>query len=282
MTRDDEPNGEPDSETDRKAGSEPDGEPGSEPGSGEAGRRLGDEPERGSRESRRRFSAADDILRGFSRGGRPTGYRAFFATTIAASLLIWDLAFALGAYHTVFYYRLFQIFVVSTVLLLGSIVLRREMRVWWWTRVVLCIPVLWFVLRGIAPIYRSTGPLHVIEQTLTWLTLATVPLTLWALVRVMAPGLFEMRARRVRALVIVIISVVAIAGFVVGQFNSHFTNCRDYVVAGDDEPSHCRPTPGTPAPSPPSPSPRSPSPRSPSPPSPSPPSPSPPSPSPQR
>jgi len=254
-----------DSQPRSESGGEHDSPPGGEPEHG-----PGDEPDRGSRGSRRRFSAADDILRGFTRGGQPTGYRAFFATTIAASLLIWDLAFVLGAYHTVFYYRLFQIFVVSTVLLLGSIVLRHKMRVWWWTRVVLCIPVVWFVLRGIAPIYRSTGPLHVIEQTLTWLTLATVPLTLWALVRVMAPGLFEMRARRIRALVIVIISVVAIAGFVVGQFNSHFTTCRDYVVAGDDEPSKCRPTPGIPAPSPPAPSPASPSPASPSPPSPSP------------
>jgi hypothetical protein len=63
----------------------------------------------------RRFAPDDDLLAGFDRAGRPAGLRTFFATTIAASLLVWDLTFSLGAYHTVFYYRLFQILVASTV-----------------------------------------------------------------------------------------------------------------------------------------------------------------------
>ena len=39
----------------------------------------------------------DDLLNGFRQpGGRPGELRGFFATTIAISLVVWDLAFALG------------------------------------------------------------------------------------------------------------------------------------------------------------------------------------------
>jgi hypothetical protein len=199
---------------------------------------------------RRRWSPNDDILAGFGRDGGRLGLRAFFATTIAASLLVWDLAYSLGAYHTVFYYRLFHIFVASTVLLIGSVVLRKDVRVRSWMRVLLAIPMAWFVARAIKPISEAGSALHVLDTTLTWLTLATVPFTLWALIRIMAPGLFGLPARRLKALAFLVITVIGLTGFFVGQFNNHFTTCHDYVVAGDDEPSNCRPTPGTPAPSP--------------------------------
>jgi len=74
----------------------------------------------------------DDLLAGFDRAGRPAGLRAFFASTIALSLVVRDLTLSLGAYHTVFYYRLFQILVASTVLLHGAVVLRRDVRVRPW------------------------------------------------------------------------------------------------------------------------------------------------------
>ncbi|HEY7176978.1 MAG TPA: hypothetical protein VH442_18860 [Micromonosporaceae bacterium] len=199
---------------------------------------------------RRRWSPNDDILAGFGRTGGPLGLRAFFATTIAASLLVWDLAYSLGAYHTVFYYRLFHIFVASTVLLIGSVVLRKDLRVRPWMRVLLAVPLTWFVARAIKPINEAGSALHDIDTTLTWLTLATVPFTLWALIRIMAPGLFGLPARRLKALTFLVITVIGLTGFFVGQFNNHFTTCHDYVVAGDNEPSDCRPTPGTPAPSP--------------------------------
>jgi hypothetical protein len=199
---------------------------------------------------RRRRGTDDDLLTGFDRPGRPVTLRAFFATTITASLVVWDLAFALGAYHAVFYYRLFQIFVVSTVLQIGSIMLHRSIRVRQWMRVVLCVPLAWFVVHAFAPVAVSTGAWRRVDQVLGWLTLAIVPVILLALVRIMVPGYFALPARRLKVLAVVIICVVAAAGFLVGQFNNHFTTCHDYVIAGDDEPADCRPTPGTPAPSP--------------------------------
>jgi hypothetical protein len=164
------------------------------------------------------------------------------------SLLVWDLTFSLGAYHTVFYYRLFQILVASTVLLLGALVLRRDVRVRPWTLAVLAIPLLWLVSRVVAPFGRGTEANHVLDLILIGLTLASVPFTLVALARILSPAYFALPARRLKAAAVAIIVLIGVTGFLVGQFNYEFTTCHEYVIAGDDEPGNCRNVPTTPPP----------------------------------
>jgi hypothetical protein len=195
----------------------------------------------------RRFAPDDDLLAGFDRAGRPEGLRAFFASTIAVSLLVWDLTFTLGAYHTVFYSRLFQILVASTVLLSGALVLRREVRVRPWMLAVLAIPLLWLISRAVAPFGRGSEANHVVDLILIGLTLASVPFTLVALARILSPDYFALPARRLKAAAVAIIVLIGVTGFLVGQFNYEFTTCHDYAIAGNDEPSNCR---NSPAPSP--------------------------------
>jgi hypothetical protein len=185
----------------------------------------------------------DDLLAGFDRAGRPRQLQAFFATTIAASLLAWDLAFAYGAYHTVFYSRLFQILVTSTVLLAGSVILRKRVRVRPWTRVLLAIPLVWFVTRGLAPFGRSSAAGRFLDDLLIGLTAVSVPFTLLALARVLAPEYFALPSRRTKVVSISIIVLVATSGFLVGRFNYLFTTCQEYVLAGDDQPADCRGAP---------------------------------------
>jgi hypothetical protein len=194
-----------------------------------------DEP----RKRRRRFSPDDDLLSGFDREGRPQELRAFFASTIAASLVVWDLMFTLGAYHTVFYSRLFQILVVSTVLLLGSVVLRRDIRVRPWTRVVLSIPLLWLLVRFVAPLGRSSHSSHVLDDILIGLTLASIPFTLWAAARIVAPEYFSLPSRRLKVAALSIVALVAVTGLLVGQFNFRFTTCHEYDISGDNPPVNC-------------------------------------------
>lgn len=196
----------------------------------------------------RHFAPDDDLLSGFDRTERPAALRAFFATTIGASLLVWDLTFSLGAYHTVFYYRLFQILVASTVLLIGALVLRREVRVRGWMLVLLAIPLLWLINRAVAPLGRGSDAEHVLDLVLIGLMLASLPFTLWALARILAPDYFELPARRLKTSAVAIIVLVGLTGFLVGQFNYDFTTCHEYDVAGDDEPGNCRMDP-TPPPS---------------------------------
>jgi hypothetical protein len=193
----------------------------------------------------RRFAPDDDLLAGFDRVGRPAGLRVFFASTIAASLLVWDLTFALGAYHTVFYDRLFQIVVASTTLLLGAVALRREVKVRPWMLAVLAIPLVWLISRAVAPFGRGSQANHVVDLILIGLTLVSLPFTLVAVARVLSPDYFALPARRLKAASVAIIVLIGVAGFLVGQFNYEFTTCHDYAIAGNDLPSNCRnaPTP---------------------------------------
>jgi hypothetical protein len=197
----------------------------------------------------RRWLPDDDLVAGFERNGRTPGLRAFFAVAIAASLVVWELAFDLGAYHTVFYSRLLQIVVVSTVLLLGSIVLRHLVTVRPWSRPLLAVPLLWLVIRVIVPPGTSARSLHVLDGVMVALTVASVPFTLWALARVMSPEYFALPAKRLKVGVASIVVLVAVGGFLVGQFNYRVTTCHDYVVAGDYQPTNCSKSP-SPSPSP--------------------------------
>lgn len=192
-----------------------------------------------------REPAGDDLLSGFSRpDGRHSELRGFFATTIGISLVVWDMTFALGAYHIVFYYRLLQIFVVSAVLLLGAVVLRRHLSVRPWMLAILAIPVVWLTWRLIAPVGgRWPTVYRVVDTVLIGLVLLTLPVTLWAVARILAPDYFALSTMRLRLAGVAIVFVVAVAGFLTGQFNYHVMTCQDFVVAGDYQPTDCRPAP---------------------------------------
>ena len=143
-----------------------------------------------------------------------------------------------------FYSRLFQILVVSTVLLLGSIVLRRTISVRPWTRLLLALPLIWAVNRWISPLGWSSDAGHVLDTVLIILTVASVPFTMLALVRIMAPDYFALGGRRLKIAALAIMAIVFVGGLLVGQFNYRVTDCKQYVLAGDDLPANCRPTPG--------------------------------------
>ncbi|NUR72631.1 MAG: hypothetical protein HOU81_17575 [Hamadaea sp.] len=188
----------------------------------------------------------DDLLTGFDGEHQPGELRGFFAITIAVSLLAWDVAFALGAYHTVFYYRLLEIFVLSAVLLLGALALRRHLSVHPWMLAILALPVIWLAWRLIVPVGgRWARTYRVIDICLIALIMVTLPVTLWAVARILAPDYFALSTLRLRLVSVAIVVVVGIAGFLTGQFNNHVVTCQDFVVAGDDQPGNCRVRPTT-------------------------------------
>jgi hypothetical protein len=166
--------------------------------------------------------------------------RAFLATTIGVSLPVWDLMFTLGAYHTVFYTRLFQIIVVSTILLCGALVLRRTVKVSLWMRALLSLPLLWLIARGLAPLGHGSHAAHVLDLVLSGIALATVPFTLWVVARILAPEYFALPGRRLKLAALAMVILVGATAFLVGQFNYEFTTCHDYQISGDTSPTDCR------------------------------------------
>jgi hypothetical protein len=171
--------------------------------------------------------------------------RAFFATTITLSVVVFRIAFELGAYHAVFYWRIMDIFVVSSVLLLGAAVVRSTIRVRPWMRVILAIPIVWLIARFVQPFGADSSAEHVLDLVLIGLSVAGLPVTLIAVARIVAPDYFTLPGRRLKIAALAIVAVLGVTGFLVGQFNYRFTSCQDYVTAGDDQPGNCHKPPSS-------------------------------------
>jgi hypothetical protein len=184
-------------------------------------------------------SAADgeDLLQGLDSPRPAAGLRGFVATTIGASLLTWDIAFDYGAFHTVFFFRLQQIAVVATVLLLCSLTLRRRIHTRPWVTPLLAVPLLWLIFRFLTP-YRRPG-YHTVDTVLALASLASLPVILWIVARLLAPDYFALRDRRLQIAAIAIIAVVTAIGYVVGLYNYRYLTCEDFTVSGNDTPANC-------------------------------------------
>jgi hypothetical protein len=189
--------------------------------------------------------SGDDLLTGLDRKDQSHGLRAFFATTITLSIVVYRIAFEFGAYHAVFYWRIMDIFVVSSVLLLGAAVVRSTIRVRPWMRVILAIPIVWLIARFVQPFGADSNAEHVLDLVLIGLSVAGLPVTLIAAARIVAPDYFTLPGRRLKIAALAIVALLGATGFLVGQFNYRFTTCHDYVIAGDDTPGNCHKPPSS-------------------------------------
>jgi hypothetical protein len=188
---------------------------------------------------------SDDLLIGLDRKDQSHGLRAFFATTITLSIVVYRIAFELGAYHAVFYWRIMDIAVVSSVLLLCAGVVRGTIRVRPWMRVILTIPLVWLIARFVQPFGADSHAEHVFDLVLIGLSVACLPVTLVAAARIIAPDYFTLPGRRLKIAALAIVAMLGVTGFLVGQFNYRFTTCHDYVIAGDDTPGNCHKPPSS-------------------------------------
>ncbi len=184
---------------------------------------------------------SDDLLTGFERTGpRRVALRAYLTTGILGSLYVFDTAFRFGAYHTVFYSQEQHIAVVSAVILIGMVILRREARLHLYDAVVFAPPLLLFLFRLATPSKHPSGALHAIDDVLIIVTAVVMPLILWVVVRLLAPEFFDLPTWRLRTAVVATILIIAAVGYVDGRFNYRTLTCQDFIVAGDHPPPNCR------------------------------------------
>lgn len=185
----------------------------------------------------------DDLLTGFDQTGPSHGrLGGFFAITIAGSLYAWNVAFTLGAYHTLFYHHRQQLFVLSLVVLLGGLIMRPRVQIQPWLLALFAPPVLLFLLRVVFPVnhrIREAYAVRLADRILIVTTVAVFPIIAWISARLLAPDYFKLPDRRAKIAVIAVIAAVALIGFTVGRLNTHFLTCEDFQIAGDDEPKGC-------------------------------------------
>lgn len=163
----------------------------------------------------------------------------FFAITIGASLYAWNVAFSFGAYHALFYERRHQLFVLSLVVLLGGLIMRRRVQIRPWLLALFTPPPLLILLQLALPVNDSGVVVRFVYHVLVIMVVAVLPMIAWVLARLLAPAYFTLPDRRAKVGVIVIVAVVIVLGYAVGRFNNHFLTCEDFKIAGNDVPHNC-------------------------------------------
>jgi hypothetical protein len=164
--------------------------------------------------------------------------QATSVAVVAAALVVWWPAFDLGAYGVIFFNQLLSLWAASTAIFLTSLTAGRRARLSWARRLALLIPSLWLLLafalpeRGPEPWSRALFYLAVV------LTLAGAPFLAALLLRVTIAGYEQIPSRR-RLVAAAVVGIVAIAAFGLGQYNSRFLTCNDFIVSGNDTPLGC-------------------------------------------
>ncbi|MBC9246464.1 hypothetical protein H4P12_07005 [Paracoccus sp. 11-3] len=174
---------------------------------------------------------------------KPTQGRHLLVACVLIALEVWPVGFNLGAYGTVFWSDLFEIWVVSMVTLLAGLYLIQTSA----TRppihgmdlVAMLLPSLWFVSQAIDRIYPA-GPLSAVQTVLEILTVIfALPIVIGVVMRVTMPETLQLRGLRQNAVLIAITLAVCGGSYLIGIRNDLLFTCEDFKVSGDDPPANC-------------------------------------------
>jgi hypothetical protein len=197
-----------------------------------------------AKDGQARRHVEDDVLTGFDRTGeRKAEFRGFFATSMAASVYVWNAMFELGAYRTIFFYREDEYLVLATVVFVGVLVVRQQVRERPWLFAAVAPPALYLLFRLASPDKHPGGVLGLVSNVLIVLNGLALPLMVWVIARLLAPDYFEVRGVRLKLAVVAILVGIAVAGFLAGHFNYRYLSCEDFEIAGLEPPGNCHPDP---------------------------------------
>jgi len=168
-------------------------------------------------------------------------YGPIAVATVTTALVTWPIAFNLGAYDAVFYDDVFKFVVAASVgvavALVWSPYRGRELAL---RCAALGAPALWLVLSIIwfdSTAAAASDPVFGVLALLA--ALVSVPTVLKMTIDLFVPELGSVGDPRAVAFALVVVVIVAVAGFVVGANNDAFLTCEDFKIAGADQPSNC-------------------------------------------
>ena len=173
-----------------------------------------------------------------------TDFKIFTLSAIAMSIAVWDVTFFLGVFDTVFFEKIFAIWVASTAALFASVFMPPpdlDLPINWTGRFVLILPTLWIV----AGLVDNVGLSKAMADTATlWISilvaLLTLPYMLYVVVLMTTPDLINLRSKSLVVALFGIVIFIGAMGFAVGRNNHLFLTCHDFRVSGNDLPARCR------------------------------------------
>ncbi|MEB3323635.1 MAG: hypothetical protein VKI81_12500 [Synechococcaceae cyanobacterium] len=170
-------------------------------------------------------------------------YGPFAIAVVTISLVVFPIAFNLGAFGQVFYEDVFR-FVVAATAGLGVSLLaepytgRRRLL----TNLALGAPALWLLLATLltgSVADAASNP--VLGTTALVVGVVSIPTVLRMLIDMFVPGFRSYTDTRLLFGGLATVVIIAVAGFFIGANNDRFLTCDDFKVAGSDQPENCAP-----------------------------------------
>lgn len=165
--------------------------------------------------------------------------RATLLITAGSATVAFSVGFNLGAFGVIFFGQLLAIWVVATVVLLGSIVGDLPPDTWP-RRLVLLVPTLWIVAAWIDSNYAFNRSERFVFALTVAVTLIVLPAVAWVLVTAVNPDFAELPGRN-KGLVIATVGLFIVIGFAFGARNDMFLDCEDFKISGNDLAANCVP-----------------------------------------
>ena len=98
---------------------------------------------------------------------------------------------------------------------------------------------LWILFRLAFWKRDAGGWISEIDGVLFVLVVMLYPMVFWIVLRLVAPDYFAIPNRRLKVMSVVIVLVIALLGYSVGELNGRFLSCNDSKVSGNDLPTNC-------------------------------------------
>jgi hypothetical protein len=163
--------------------------------------------------------------------------RATLLITAASATVAFSVGFNFGAFGVVFFGQLLAIWVISTVVLVGSLVSDLPPATWP-RRLVLLVPTLWIVAAWIDNTYAFDNDERAVFALTVVVTLFVLPVVAWILITAINSDFAELSGRD-KSVVIFSVGLFIVIGFAFGARNDFYLTCDDFKISGNDLPANC-------------------------------------------
>jgi hypothetical protein len=165
--------------------------------------------------------------------------RATLLITAGSATVAFSVGFNFGAFGVVFFGQLLAVWVVATVVLVGSLVSDLPPNTWP-RRLVLLVPSMWLIAAWFDNTYAFDENEKVVFALTVAVTLLVLPAVAWVLITVINSDFTDLPGRR-KVIVIASVGLFIVIGFAFGSRNDFYLTCDDFKISGNDLPANCVP-----------------------------------------
>lgn len=166
--------------------------------------------------------------------------RVFLVAIITLAASLWKIFFFYGAYGEIFFEYIYTIVFVSSSLWISYFFIPRASRPFGVLSAHLfLIPLLWFIT-SYADMLSDMPGITVVADALEWIVLLfSLPYIFYFLLSITQEETLNLKPKRLLAVLVGMAVLIAILGYLLGEYNRYFIYCRDFKISGMETPLQC-------------------------------------------